>query len=120
MKPYEIKCTGKLAKVLDGNVVLYNGTLNGAMNFVDTHQVVGQVQGVPVTRSELSECFNQVANSDNWKNPINAILPCEDTSLNRDLYAKAIEFFTGSIAEFTVDDKGTWIKAKGYYAVCGA
>ena len=45
MQPYEIKSTGKLAEVICEKKVLYSGTFNGAMKYIDTHQVVGQVQG---------------------------------------------------------------------------
>lgn len=84
-------------------------------------QVVATIEGRPVTRGELSEAFDWVADRSNWKNPIACAIVL--SARQRALVREAIVFFTGSIPTITVDDgdaETTIVRAAGYYATIGA
>jgi len=88
--------------------------------------VVAEVNGKPVTHGELNAAFSAVANKENWKMPINAVV-----SLNSETMAvmrEAVIFFTGSVPKFkaigaTTNKNGAGnykVTAKGYYLTIGA
>jgi hypothetical protein len=87
-------------------------------------QIVGRVNGRPVTRGELSEAFDYVANRDNWKLPIDATVDLGPASMA--MVREAVIFFTGSVPSFTavgpeVDRCARFrVRAAGYYAAVGA
>jgi len=64
----------------------------------DNDQVVARINGHGVTRAQLSKVFDKVADKANWKNPINATAYLSDEE--KEMLAKAITFFTGSVAKF--------------------
>jgi hypothetical protein len=73
------------------------------------------------TRRELKEAFELVQDTQNWKNPINRMVPtCSGADLN--LITSAVVFFAGCVPTFRVDRKTgcTIVKAAGYYAAVGA
>ena len=61
-------------------------------------QVVDVVNNRPVTRRELAKAFDKVAPEDNWKNRIDCEVSM--TAEEKALVAKAVRFFTGSVAHF--------------------
>jgi len=66
---------------------------------------------------DLRKAFEKVQNPEHWKMPIQAGCDVAD----RDITAKAIVFFTGSVARFTHLHGRTWlVEAEGYYAAVGA
>jgi chromosome condensin MukBEF MukE localization factor len=72
------------------------------------------------TQEQLQAAFNKVANSKNWKNRINRIVTVADDS-ERDLIARAVIHFTGSVADFIeLGDNKYRVIADGYYAAIGA
>jgi len=91
-------------------------------------QIVAECGWRKFTRGELSAVFNKVADSQNWKNPIDAIVTLSDRE--QAAVAWAVEFFTGSRASletlgtFPAHDGGTYTKyrvtAAGYYKTIGA
>lgn len=86
-------------------------------------QVVGQVNGRPVTRGALNEAFKRVQPAGNWKLAIDATVSL--TTDERDMVAEAITFFTGSVARFEARSEvgilTTYhVTAAGYYATIGA
>jgi hypothetical protein len=86
-------------------------------------QVVGQVQGQPVTRGELSLAFARVQNRTNWKLAVDATVTL---ATNREILVlrEAVIFFTGSVPTFSVvispDGLRYRVQAAGYYAAVGA
>jgi len=80
-------------------------------------QVVDLVNGRPVTRGMLLAAFNKVADPENWKNPINAVIPLKD----RNIVDRAIKYFAGSVAKFSWCGNNSWyVKANGYYMDIGS
>ena len=68
----------------------------------------------------LRAAFTSVANPENWKLPINAIVPVET---NREEMTEAVIFFTGSVPTFSPfgPQKGmVHVAAAGYYAAIGS
>jgi hypothetical protein len=86
--------------------------------------VVATILGREVTRREMREAFDKVANQANWKMPINATIPI-DNDFDLLLVREAVIFFTGSVPEITV---ATYVRprckyrvrAAGYYQTIGA
>ncbi len=66
------------------------------------------------TDLEIARAFNLVKDQDDWKNPIDKIVPQD----KRDILTYAVPYFTGTTAEFEpVDDPDELrCKAPGYYA----
>jgi hypothetical protein len=91
-------------------------------NFSKT--VVDTVMGKPVTQGELSAAFDKVANKANWKNAINAVVDVNDFEMA--MIAKAVTFFTGSVAKFKprigapLPKCRYRVTAAGYYKTIGA
>lgn len=89
-------------------------------------QVVGVVLGVPVTRAELRQAFDRVADLSNWKNRIDATVYADRVEL--EMIREAVVFFTGSVAHFArLGDalpgsahRPYRVRAAGYYATIGA
>ena len=114
------KCNiDRVCKVYDGDKVLFIGSFLECMAYCDDYECVCRVDGAPVYKSVLREYFDRVCNPDNWKMPINAIIP-ELNSAAIKMYDAAIEFFTGSKAKFTIIDDKIMVKAEGYYNSIGA
>ncbi len=111
---------GNRSEVIDaaGNC-RYIGSDIGCMNFIDNNDLITEVNGKGVSRRELQDAFEKVQNKDNWKMSVNAYVPESDDAA-KNLYAAAIEFFTGSKAEFMALSNGMVVKAEGYYAAVGA
>jgi hypothetical protein len=72
------------------------------------------------TRAELTEAFDLVANPENWKYPIDAVVK-DDPDLIRAI-GRAVPFFTGSTIEVLRAGRGKLkrIVAAGYYSAVGA
>lgn len=72
--------------------------------------------------AELRRAFERVQDKADWKNPIDAFIGQADTTERRKI-ATAIEFFTGSRAEWISAQRRTkavWtVQAPGYYQACG-
>lgn len=87
-------------------------------------QVVAEDDGRPVTRAELSDLFDRVADRANWKNRIDAEVVLAPAQLS--LMFESVVFFTGSVPDVTYlgDEIGGLrryrVKAAGYYETCGA
>jgi len=62
-------------------------------------EFVAKVDGVPITKGELGEVFDLVQTSDDWKAPIDCKIML-GTENQKDLVRKAVEFFTGTRANF--------------------
>ena len=68
-------------------------------------------------RAEHTRFFDKVANKENWKLAINAVIPIEDVEDTK----AAIAFFTGSdTMVYRWSDTHKLIRAEGYYATIGA
>jgi hypothetical protein len=86
-------------------------------------QVVGSIQGQPVTRGELSLAFARVRNPKNWKFAIDATVTL---ATDREILTlrEAVIFFTGSVPSITVvigqDGLRYRVQAAGYYQTVGA
>jgi hypothetical protein len=80
-------------------------------------QIVAKVNGVDVTRGELDEVFKLVQPKDNWKMPIDAVVP-RGTKLA--MLKEAVIFFTGSSPTIKQVRGGFRVTAAGYYAAVGA
>lgn len=71
------------------------------------------------TEADLEFAFDCVKDLTNWKLPINVTVGTSVTRLNKELIATAIEFYTGSVAEFTDNEDGSYtVTATGYYEAC--
>jgi hypothetical protein len=69
------------------------------------------------TRGELKEAFNKVANKENWKLPIDAIIHESEM----EIVEEAVIFFTGSIPSlFDAPEDKVRVVSKGYYFEIGA
>ena len=77
--------------------------------------VATDLRGNVYTPEELSACFEIVANGNNWKRPISALV----SPAAVDGVRAAIEFFTGSIAAVWPEYPGYRVEAAGYYAAIG-
>jgi hypothetical protein len=97
---------------------LFVGTDEECMNYCDKNELVAEVGGVLVTKSLLRYAFEKVENKKNWKLPIAARVYISE-AWDKELIAKAIEFFTGSKATFAQGRGMVQVSAPGYYAACG-
>ena len=116
----EIKQFGKMSEVRNDGKVVFVGSMEECERYCDANDVIGYDENKnPVCRDELSKWFGFVQNRSNWKMPIRHIAP-NVTEHERYMISMAIEFFTGSVAEWS-QIKGEWmVEAEGYYAACGA
>lgn len=97
------------------------------MNAVDKSlaEVVTTLNGQPVTRGELRNHFDTVADSSNWKNPISATILVRDEDHLKAIQT-AVAFFTGSCLHVLNGPTpfNGWqryqVTAKGYYEALGA
>lgn len=72
------------------------------------------------TIADLRKAFDVVSPAENWKAPIDKSLIVKSAEERRKI-AKAVQFFTGSEADWTHDGAGRWtLKAAGYWAAVGA
>ena len=79
-----------------------------------------KVQAQQYTQEQLSAAFDRVANSKNWKNRINSVITIADDA-ERQLIAKAVIHFTGSVADFVEQGNNKYrVIADGYYASIGS
>lgn len=70
--------------------------------------------------NDLREAFKRVENQENWKYPVCCVLP-KATKTERDRIARAIAFFTGSVAKWEKLKSTGWrVTAPGYYKSIGA
>lgn len=85
------------------------------MKYCDDHDVIDYDEtGKPITRTVLRKAFEMVQDEDDWKNPICATFEViSDAAMNR--ISKAIEFYTGSKAEWSNSENLWLVTAKGYY-----
>jgi hypothetical protein len=97
-----------------------------SVDFDGRNQIVAKVLGRDVTRGELSEAFDKVADKANWKMPIDATVGLNTRELV--MLTEAIVFFTGCVPNFTLIPgeargkrrKRYQVKAAGYYQTIGA
>lgn len=87
-------------------------------------EVVETFKGRPVTRGELRDAFDTVADSKNWKNPIAAVILLDDDEALQ-LVKLATVFFTGSVLEvLSASDFNGYrrfkVRAAGYYSAVGS
>lgn len=88
-------------------------------------QIVAQVFGRDVTRSELSAAFDRVANKQHWKNEIDCVVDIA-SDFDMAVVKEAVVFFTGSVARFDAVPGGTMpgcryrVRAAGYFNTIGA
>lgn len=78
-----------------------------------------QVVYVGFTRRALQEAFNRVSNKENWKFPINTVLPLETPVAELNTISAAVIFFTGSVATIKRAPNGVHVTADGYYLAVG-
>lgn len=82
-------------------------------------QVVEVIDGKPVTRGQLADAFDLVADAANWKNPIDKTLRVSDET--RVLIERAVTFFAGCHARFQkLGENHYRVTARGYYLAVGA
>jgi len=70
------------------------------------------------TVRQLQDAFNMVADTDNWKAEVSAVVHPHF----RAILEEAIPFMTGSVANFQAIEDGDklWVQAIGYYEAVGA
>jgi hypothetical protein len=75
--------------------------------------------GMNYSRAELKAAFELVENKENWKLPIDAVVPYES---KLDQIREAVIFFAGCTPRFTLSpSKGfVRVRAAGYYMAVGA
>jgi hypothetical protein len=73
------------------------------------------------TEAELSAAFALVAPKENWKLPIEAVIP-KPSPYDAALLKFAVAFYTGGKAKFTglPSGKAVLVTSPGYYAAVGA
>lgn len=69
------------------------------------------------TQQQLSDAFDLVKNRENWKLPINALVPSD---ADKRLIEAACIYFAGSPCEFIKQGKRLRVVAAGYYACIGS
>lgn len=100
-----------------------NTDLQAELNEMN-EQVVAMVLGQPVKRKALEAAFNSVADENNWKMPIDAVvILASDAELLT--LTEAVKFFAGCTPTYEPirrAKKGCvyHVKAAGYYAAVGA
>jgi len=67
------------------------------------------------TRGDLRVAFDMVADKDDWKAPVDALIH----PTYREVVREAVIFFTGSVPSFVARDGRLRVHAAGYYEVCG-
>lgn len=90
-------------------------------------QHVETFRGRNITRGELRDHFDTVADRTNWKNPIDAtvLLRRGNNDEHLELVKLAVVFFTGSVLQVvSLDDFNGYrrakVKAAGYYQAIGS
>lgn len=82
--------------------------------------VIGGVANVEeVTRGELKEAFDMVADPDNWKNPIDVRIKNPGPRMMA-MIDESVRFFAGCTAHVRPHHDTVHITAKGYYLAIGA
>jgi hypothetical protein len=94
----------------------------GTEQDLGTQVVFTTTLGFPITRNDALRAFDAVQNPTNWKLPIDCAITLDRAIALGGLNAisGAVEFFTGSKAEFREEGNEIRVRAAGYYAVCGA
>jgi hypothetical protein len=117
---YQIKQYGNRSEVLELGKVVFIGSEKECDAWVDSHEIICVIDGIPIPKEALKTAFNIVANPVNWKLPIDKDDVSEESFCQK-IISKAIEFFTGSTATWTeLPDKSWNVKAPGYYIATGA
>jgi len=118
---YQIKTNGNHSEVIDeAGKVLFVGSDESCMQYCEDFQVIDYDENkYPITRAILSKFFDMVKDHDNWKDPICAFF-LNTNEHQRLMISRAIEFYTGSKAEWKFTGDGYTVTAKGYYLTCGA
>ena len=70
------------------------------------------------TRERLSEVFDLVKDSANWKMPISATV--FKSRASEEEISAAVTFFTGSMPDVVDEGESYWVRAEGYYSAIGA
>lgn len=81
-----------------------------------THSTAAAINpetGTPFSREELQTTFDLVCDQDDWRAPIETIVPSQ-VDFARVIHA--IEFFTATTPTFTPCSGGVRVTAKGYRA----
>lgn len=78
--------------------------------------------GTVYSRQKLHDAFSLIQNKDNWKLPINSLLPQD---ADAQMFREAVIFFAGCTPNFSTTftksgRKVVRIMAKGYYKAVGA
>lgn len=70
------------------------------------------------TQEQLHEAFDLVKDRDNWKMPVDTVIPYGSDT---DVITSAVIHFTGSVPSFiTLNDGSLRVYAAGYYACIGS
>lgn len=84
-----------------------------------THSVVA-TRTYEETTAILSPAFDRVANKENWKFAIDAVIDIADMDEQLVIH-EAVIFYTGSVPTFEhVSGRAFRVKARGYYAAIGS
>lgn len=86
--------------------------------YCDTCEKVPVFRGY--ARAELCDAFDRVKHPDNWKMPIDCVLPGMLSRRDRDVIEAAVIFFAGCEPGFSRWGRDTRVEAVGYYAAVGA
>lgn len=92
---------GVISEVIYDKRVIFRGTEDECMIYIDENIPVTYIDELPITRPMLQSVFEKFENKEHWKNPIDIKLP---ESVNLDLFemkliVESIEFYHGSKAE---------------------
>jgi len=80
-----------------------------------TDAVGGGVRGMLLEKAILKGAFDVVADKEDWRAPIDAVVDPSTCEYDADVIAHAIAFFTGTIAEFFAQPCGEYsVRAIGY------
>lgn len=87
------------------------------MNKTTSPETMNPETGTRYSRAELKAAFERVQNAQNWKLPIDTVIPSKD----KEVTEEAIIFFAGCRPYFVRGIKGHLrVQAVGYYAAVGA
>ena len=76
--------------------------------------------GMLVERAILHGAFRLVADKNDWRAPIDAVVHADLAEFDGEVIARAVQFFTGTDAAVVETDAGLHVRAIGYRAgPCG-
>lgn len=83
-------------------------------------EIVAKAGDHEFTRDELKTAFERVADKQNWKNPIRALITEHLTDRDFIAIREAVSFFAGCVPMFRLTPDGVKVTAPGYYVAVGA